>query len=66
MDKKAKQILFRTYWGSKGWKDTYITEPDDFAYAKEKGLMFDPFSISHDECVCRILEIVDSVSMERV
>lgn len=41
MDKKAKDILFKTYWSSAGWKDDKFTAPDDFAYAKEKGLMFD-------------------------
>lgn len=66
MDKKAKNILFQTYWSSKGWKDKYITAPDDFLYAKEKGLMFDPITISHDDCINQILEIVNSISSEQV
>ena len=66
MDKKAKDILFKTYWSSKGWKDKRFTDPDDFAYAKEKGLMFEPFTISHDDCVNRIVEIADVITPEQV
>lgn len=63
MDKKAKQILFQTYWKN-GWiddKDRH-TSPDDFQYAKEKGLMFDPLTISHDECVEKIIELRDKIT----
>lgn len=66
MDKKAKNILFKTYWSSKGWNAERITAPDDFAYAKEKGLMFDPITISHDDCINQIIEIVNSISLEQV
>ena len=68
MDKKAKKILFQTYWSSKGWKmdEERQTSPEDFAYAKEKGVMFDPITISHDECVKRLVELAKSVSMEQV
>lgn len=66
MDKKAKSILFKTYWSSKGWKDEYTTSPDDFIYAKEKGLMFDPITISHDVCIDQIIKIVNSISSEQV
>lgn len=66
MDKKAKDILFKTYWSSAGWKDDRVTDPDDFTYAKEKGVMFDPFTISHDDCVKRIIKIADSITTEQV
>ena len=66
MDKKAKSILFKTYWSSKGWRDEYITTPDDFLYAKDKGLMFDPLTISHDDCVTQIIASVNSISLEKV
>ena len=66
MDKKAKRILFKTYWSSKGWKDEHVTAPDDFLYAKEKGLMFEPLTISHDDCINQIIEIVNSISSEQV
>lgn len=65
MDKKAKDILFKTYWSGKGWKDNRFTDPDDFLYAKEKGLMFDPLTIAHDECVNRIIKIADAITPEQ-
>ena len=66
MDKKAKNILFKTYWLGKGWKNERTTAPDDFIYAKEKGLMFDPLNISHDDCIDQIIEIVNSISSDQV
>lgn len=66
MDKKAKNILFKTYWSSKGWRSERTTPPDDFIYAKEKGLMFDPVTISHDDCVSQIIETADSISSEQI
>lgn len=66
MDKKAKDILFRTYWSSAGWKEDKKIEPGDFEYAKSKGLMFDPLTISHDDCVNRIVEITMSITCEQV
>ena len=53
MDKKAKDILFKTCWSSRGWLDERATDPQDLAYAKSQGLMFDPVSITHDEAVGR-------------
>jgi len=55
LDKKAKDILFKTYWSGAGWKDRRHADPDDFAYTKSKGLMFDPITLSHDECLSEIL-----------
>lgn len=65
MDKKAKNILFQTYWSAKGWKDKPCIDPDDFVYARKKGLMFDPFTISHDDCVNQIVELADSISSQQ-
>ncbi len=68
MDKKAKKILFHTYWSGNGWKreNERYTSPEDFAYAKEKGLMFDPITISHDECVKKVVELANTITMEQV
>ncbi len=66
MDKRAKDILFKTYWSSTGWRDDRHTAPEDFAYAKEKGLMFDSLTISHDDCVKRIIEIANTITQEQV
>ena len=68
MDKKALQILFKTYWSSSGWKpeEEQITPPDDLLYAKRAGAMFDPVRLSHREIVRRALdarERVDAVAV---
>jgi len=50
MDKKAKDILFKTFWKN-GWidaRDIRITD-EDFDYAKSKGLMFDPIEFTANE-----------------
>lgn len=68
MDKKAKDILFKTYWGSRGWKpeEERYTSPSDFEYAKKMGVMFEPLTISHDDCVHRIVEVVRGISIEQI
>lgn len=66
MDQKAKNILFKTYWSSRGRKDERFTPPDDFLYAKEKGVMFDPLTISHDDCVKKIIEIANTITLEQI
>ncbi|MCL6603185.1 MAG: hypothetical protein K6T94_09950 [Paenibacillus sp.] len=67
MDKKAKKVLLNTFWTASGWKD----RPDafageDFNYAKDKGLMFDPITINHDQLVERIQELNSTMTKERV
>jgi hypothetical protein len=66
MDKKAKKILFTTYWKS-GWIDSKnrVLSSEDFEYAKSQGLMFDPISISHDECIDAIASFVSEISREK-
>lgn len=68
MDKKAKDILFKTYWTSAGWtNDDYRkTDPADFDYAKSKGVMFDPFSINKSELVENLKELVNKISKEDI
>jgi hypothetical protein len=62
IDKKAKDILFKTYWRASGWNDKPHTDPADFAYAKAKGVMFDPVSFSHDECLADILTLRERIA----
>lgn len=66
MDKKAKRILFKTYWNN-GWIDDKNPkkESSDFVYAKEKGLMFDPITISHDECIEKIVKLTNEISEDK-
>ena len=67
MDKKAKKILFSTYW-KKGWIDSQdrVLSVDDFEYAKSKGFMFDPITISHDECINAIAHLLSEISREKI
>ncbi|MDI3319504.1 hypothetical protein [Pinibacter soli] len=66
MDKKAKDILFKTYWSSQGWKGSYQTDPADFAYAKSMGVMFDKLSISKQELLDKLKELLRTISKEDV
>lgn len=66
MDVKAKKILFKTYWSAKGWVDNPTTSKDDFEYAKSKGLMFDPITISHDDCIEEMLKLRDQISTDQI
>ncbi len=63
IDKKAKDILFKTYWNASGWNDKPYTSPDDFAYAKAEGVMFDPASFSHDECLADISTLRERIPL---
>lgn len=67
LDKKAKQILFRTYWKN-GWIDTKdrTIKKEDFEYAKSKGLMFEPFTIHHDKCIEEILFLYKKISSPKI
>ncbi|WP_427179744.1 hypothetical protein [Paenibacillus sp. TC-CSREp1] len=54
MDKKAVKILMNTFWKS-GWKSPCGPfSGEEFEYAKSKGVMFDPITITHDEIVQRL------------
>ncbi len=56
-DKRAREILFGAFWKD-GWiRDAdRCVSPDDFAYAKQMGYMFDPVELSHDQVVSRLIE----------
>ncbi|WP_341302726.1 hypothetical protein MHB44_10530 [Lysinibacillus sp. FSL H8-0500] len=58
MDQKAKKTLMQTFWQSGRWKAGKFTcAEEDFQYAKSKGLMFDPLTITHDECIARLQQL---------
>jgi hypothetical protein len=68
VDKKAKEILFKTYWNATGWidsKDRKI-ENDDFVYAKQKGVMFDPLTITKDDILIRLQKIIETIPLKKV
>ena len=68
MDKKAKDILFKTYWTSSGWTsdENRKTSPDEFEYAKSKGIMFDPITISKSELLTRLDSILKTITITKV
>lgn len=64
MERKALQILHRTYWSSTGWRPEgeQVTPPEDFLYAKRAGVMFDPIRLSHDQIARRAVEAAAGVN----
>jgi hypothetical protein len=66
IDQRALKILSSTYWSSSGWKKSYSTPPEDFAYAKASGFMFDSTVLSHDEKIAWVLRSRSRVSKTSV
>jgi hypothetical protein len=68
VDKKAKDILFKTYWTSAGWIDgeNRQTTPEDFDYAREKGVMFDPLTITKSELISRLSKIIQEIPLTKI
>jgi hypothetical protein len=68
VDKKAKEILFKTYWTSTGWvlDDNRKFDKKEFEYAKEKGLMFDNLTITKPQLSKKIQEIYSTISLKKV
>jgi hypothetical protein len=56
IDQRALKILHASYWSVSGWKREGERQPsaEDFAYAKSKGMMFDPAPSGHAEVVSRL------------
>lgn len=67
-DRRALKVLFDTYWTSSGWRDrkSRSTPPEDFEYAKQAGVMFDPVRMSHDLLVKRAISAVREVERQAV
>lgn len=68
MDKKAKSILFKTYWSSAGWISEHkrTITPEDFEYAKSKGVMFDRLNLPKNELLQRLNGIVHHVPLKKI
>jgi hypothetical protein len=66
VDRRAVQILFSTYWSSSGWRRDRSTSPDDYAYAKSAGVMFEPRMISHDDAVSQARDAAAKIAPEKV
>ena len=65
VDKKAVKILFKRYWSSKGWTDTYIKK-EELDYAKEAGIMFDSIKLSHDEIIHEVNKLVNRLDLNEI
>jgi hypothetical protein len=65
VDKKAIKILFKRYWSSAGWTDTFISR-NELNYAKDAGVMFEQIELSHDEIIQRLILIVNKLSLKEV
>ena len=65
MDKRALKILLSTYWSSSGWTSRQ-PNPEDFAYAKARRVMFDPIRWSHDGAIARLRDAVGALDERRV
>jgi hypothetical protein len=65
-DARARQILFRTFWTSDGWRsDAERTiDPSDLEYAKAAGYMFEARAASHDEWVRLAVEAGRPVTLD--
>ncbi|UOE39172.1 hypothetical protein [Chryseobacterium oryzae] len=68
MDKKAKNILFKTFWSSQGWlsDENRKLSSEDFEYAKEKGLMFEPISITKKELLEKLRKTVNEIPLSKI
>ena len=65
-DRRALKVLFDAYWSSAGWKDSVQISPDDFAYARAAGYVFDPVEKSHTDLVAWVRESRSKVSAREV
>jgi hypothetical protein len=66
LDKKAQQILFKTYWSSAGWQSEPTTTPEDFDYALNAGYMFKPVKMSHDDIVNWVVSVTKKIVLQQV
>lgn len=65
-DKRALRILSDTFWSPMGWKPKPNVSAEDLAYAKAKGVMFDPMTLSHDEATRGAAEAVSATNQNAV
>lgn len=63
-DKRALEILFNAYWTSAGWKPEQARNPlpEDFAYAKKHGVMFDSLPLDHTAVLSRLSNAISKLT----
>ena len=67
MDKRALKILFDMFWSPAGWAPDRqrVTSPENFAYAKSHGVMFDPLKTNHSETLGRLSNSIKRLSRRK-
>jgi hypothetical protein len=65
IDKKAVKLLFKRYWSSTGWTNSYLSKMES-DYAKMAGIMFDPVELSHDDVIKQIAELTKRLTIKDV
>jgi len=67
VDNKALRILTKMWWSSRGWRHPpELPSAEDFAYARDSGLLFDPPQIDHDQLPLQIRGSVLRISAAHV
>ncbi|BDU22562.1 hypothetical protein [Dyella sp. GSA-30] len=68
VDKRALKILHDAFWSPGGWKheSDRALSAEDFDYAKEKGVMFDPVYMDHAQAVATVHELVGRLDQRTV
>jgi hypothetical protein len=67
VDPRALRILNSTFWVSGHWRHPRVMPSDeDFAYARDAGLMFDPVTIDHDQLPLQIRRLVRRIPLRDV
>ena len=68
MDKRALKILLDTFWSPSGWKPERLRtlRPEDFAYAKSKGMMFDPVRLDHHQALNDLTRVIRKLDRRTV
>jgi hypothetical protein len=63
---EGKKILLSSFWSSKGWSETEITD-EEFELCKKQGYMFDPpVDVTHEEFFSKLDDVLDKVDPKDV
>lgn len=66
MDERARKILLNLKWTERNGRLEPVLSESDFEHAKERGVLFEPFTIMHDECIRKIIGLVSVITPQQV
>ncbi|HEX3799647.1 MAG TPA: hypothetical protein VH413_13195 [Verrucomicrobiae bacterium] len=68
LDARALKILCDSYWSPQGWKPQplWVVSPEDFKYAKSKGVMFESGTRDHQKLVEDLSSTIKQLTRRRV